>query len=143
MPPDPQVQLRPEHQRRRETTMTKTPYEVPTEMREFAEKSVDQARKAFDGFITAAHKATEQVQKSADTARVSAVEAGSKAFAQAEANISAAFDHAQKLVRAKDMSEVMALQTEFVKSQMAALQTQMKDLGENIQKAATSATKAK
>jgi phasin len=123
--------------------MTKTPYEVPTEMRDFAEKSVDQARKAFDGFVTAAHKATEQVQKSADSARVSAVEAGSKAFSQAEANITAAFDHAQKLVRAKDMSEVMAIQTEFVKSQMAALQSQMKDLGENIQKAATSATKTK
>jgi phasin len=123
--------------------MTKSPYEVPTEMREFAEKSVDQARKAFDGFIAAAHKATEQVNKSADTARVSAVDAASKVFSQAEANVGAAFDHAQKLVRAKDMTEIMALQTEFLKSQMAAFQSQIKDLGENIQKAATSATKAK
>ena len=32
-------------------------YEIPTEMRDFAEKSVDQARKAFDGFLGAAHKA--------------------------------------------------------------------------------------
>jgi phasin len=123
--------------------MTKSPYEVPTEMREFAEKSVDQARKAFDGFIAAAHKATEQINKSADTARSSAVDAAAKAFAQAEANVGAAFDHAQKLVRAKDMSEVMALQTEFLKSQMAAFQAQMKELGDNIQKAATSATKTK
>ena len=29
----------------------KLPYEVPTEMREFAERSVEQARKAFDGFM--------------------------------------------------------------------------------------------
>jgi len=32
-------------------------YEIPTEMRDFAEKSVDQARKPFDGFLGAAHKA--------------------------------------------------------------------------------------
>jgi hypothetical protein len=29
-------------------------YEVPAEMRDFAEKSVEQARKAMDGFIGAA-----------------------------------------------------------------------------------------
>ncbi|HKH35041.1 MAG TPA: phasin, partial [Beijerinckiaceae bacterium] len=32
----------------------KMAYEVPPEMREFAEKSVEQARKAIDGFIGAA-----------------------------------------------------------------------------------------
>ena len=39
--------------------MIKTPgsYEIPNEMRDFAEKSVDQARKAFDGFLGAAQKA--------------------------------------------------------------------------------------
>lgn len=123
--------------------MTKTPYEIPAEMREFAEKSVDQARKAFDGFITAAQKATDQVQKSADTARSTAMDATGKVFAQAEANVSAAFDHAQKLVRAKDLAEVMALQTEYMKSQMAALQQQMKDIGADVQKAASSMTKTK
>ena len=39
--------------------MAKTPisYEIPTEMRDFAEKSVEQAKKAFDGFVGAAGKA--------------------------------------------------------------------------------------
>jgi len=32
-------------------------FEVPPEMRAFAEKSVEQARQAFDGFISAAHQA--------------------------------------------------------------------------------------
>ena len=35
-------------------------YEIPPEMRDFAEKSVEQARKAIDGFMNAA-------QKTADT----------------------------------------------------------------------------
>ena len=32
-------------------------FEVPPELRTFAEKSVEQARQAFDGFISAAHHA--------------------------------------------------------------------------------------
>jgi len=32
-------------------------FEVPPEMRDFAEKSVEQARQAFDGFISAAQQA--------------------------------------------------------------------------------------
>lgn len=118
-------------------------YEVPTEMRDFAEKSVDQARKAFDGFMGAAQKAAEQVQGTAETARASATDASTKVMAQAEASITAAFDHAQKLVRAKDLNEVMALQGDFVKAQMAAFQSQMKDIGTAVQKAAATATKAK
>ncbi len=31
-------------------------YEIPQEMREFADKSVEQARKAFDGFVGAAQR---------------------------------------------------------------------------------------
>ena len=37
--------------------MTNKPYEIPTEVRDFAEKSVDQARKAVSGFLDAAQKA--------------------------------------------------------------------------------------
>ena len=32
-------------------------FEIPSEMRAFAEKSVEQAKQAFDGFISAAHQA--------------------------------------------------------------------------------------
>lgn len=121
----------------------KPAYEIPTEMRDFAEKSVDQARKAFDGFMTAAQKAAEQVQGTAETARASATDASTKVMAQAEASVTAAFDHAQKLVRAKDLNEVMALQGDFVKAQMSAFQTQMKDMTSAVQKAAATATKTK
>ena len=45
--------------------MAKDPFEqfqIPTEMRAFAEQSVAQARKAFDGFIQAANQAMGQMQ---------------------------------------------------------------------------------
>jgi phasin len=125
--------------------MTKTPlnYEVPAEMRDFAEKSVDQARKAFDGFLTAASKALAAAETQANTVQSNSKELAQKAIDYAEHNISAAFELAQKVVRAKDPQEVLQHQAEFVKAQVAALQTQMKEFGtvvqSNVQKAASEA----
>ena len=50
-------------------------------------------------------------------------------MAFAEQNINNSFEFAQKLVRAKDIQEVMALQQEFLKAQMQAMQAQARDLG--------------
>ena len=40
--------------------------------------------------------------------------------------------HAHKLVKAKDPQEAFALQSEYLKSQIAALQEQAKEIGELI-----------
>ena len=48
----------------------------------------------------------------------------------AEQNIANSFEFAQKLVRAKDIQEVMALQQEYLQSQMKAMSEQAKDLGQ-------------
>ncbi len=117
----------------------KQPYEVPAEMRDFAEKSVEQARKAFDGFIGAASKAVDSAHGSAESARLNAQDATRKAMSYAETNIAAAFDLAQKVVKSKDLAEVMQHQSAFMTAQMAALQTQLKDMGEAAQTAATQA----
>ena len=110
--------------------MTNIPtYEVPTEMRDMAEKSVDQARKAFDSFIGAARKTADTVQGSAEMARTNAHDASSRGFEFAEQNVTAAFDLAQKLVRSKDLQEAMQHQAEFVRSQFAAIQAQAKEFG--------------
>ncbi len=121
----------------------KMPYEVPPEMRDFAEKSVEQAKKAFDGFMGAAQKAVETVSGSTESARTNAEQTTQKAMAYAEQNVAAAFDLAQKLVRCKDPAEVMQHQSDFVKAQMASFQKQMTEFGAAVQKVATNATKAK
>ena len=108
--------------------MSSTPnYEVPAEMRDFAEKSVDQARKAFESFVGAARKTADTMQGSAEVARSSAQSVSARGFEYAEQN--AAFDFAKKLVRTKDMQEAVQLQAEFVRSQFAAMQSQAKDMG--------------
>jgi phasin len=117
----------------------KNPYEIPTEMRDFAEKSVDQARKAIDGFIGAAHKAVDVMQGTTNNTHAQSTDASRKAISYTEQNIAAAFDLAQNMVKAKDLNEVMALQSEFMRQQMSSLQTQMKDIGSVVQKAASEA----
>jgi phasin len=118
-------------------------YEIPAEMRDFAEKSVEQARKAIDGFMGAAQKTVDTLEGSANTVQASATDVTRKTFTYAEQNIAAAFDLAQKMVRAKDMQEAMQYQAEYVRSQFEAMQAQMKDLGSMAQSAMKSTTSKK
>ena len=104
-------------------------YEVPAEMRDFAEKSVDQARKAFDSFIGAARRTADTVQGSTEAARTNVSTMSSRGFEFAEQNVNAALDLAQKLVRSTDVQEAMQHQAEFVRSQFAAIQAQAKEFG--------------
>lgn len=108
-------------------------YQVPDEMRDFAEKSVQQARKAFDGFIGATNKAVDTAHGSASAVQASGADAVRKTVSYAEQNVAAAFDLAEKMVRSKDVQEVMQHQAEYLRSQLAALQTQMKDVGTTVQ----------
>ena len=115
-------------------------YEIPPEMRDFAEKSVEQARKAIDGFIGAAKKTADTLESSATTVQANAKDVSRKTFSYAEQNIAAAFDLAQRLVRAKDMQEAMQIQAEYVRSQFAAMQAQMKEFGSAAQAAMSQTT---
>lgn len=123
--------------------MTKLNLEVPAEVREFAEKTVDQARKAFDSFVAAAQKATAQSEAAAENLTAGAKEVSSKAIGFAEANVKAAFDLAEKLVQAKDPKEILAIQSEYLKNQVATVQEQAKILGEAVKKAVSTSTETK
>jgi phasin len=118
-------------------------FEVPTQMRQLAEQSLEQARKAVDGFMTQAQKAVTTAEAQTQVAQSSAKDMGQKAMGFAEQNIAQSFEFAQKLVRAKDLQEVMALQQEYLQSQMKAMSAQAKDLGSAAAKAATDVTKPK
>ncbi len=116
-------------------------FEIPADMRKIAEQSVEQAKKAFDGFITAAHQAASTLDNTADKARAGARDVGEKAVGFAERNVAASFEFAQSLVRAKDVQEMMRLQAEYAQTQMRLLAEQAKELGESASKAAMEAAK--
>jgi phasin len=121
--------------------MANAPFEVPNELRDFAERSVDQARKAFEGFVSVAQKAVGTVDGAAATTQNNAKSVGAQVFGYAEQNVNAAFDLAHKLVRAKDPQEAFALQSEFLKSQLNNLQTQAKEIADLIKKSSTPGAK--
>lgn len=116
---------------------TKTNFEIPAEMRAMAEKSVEQARQAFDSFASAAKQAVTTAESHAKDAQTGAKEAGALAMQFAERNVASSFDYAQKLVHAKDPQEVLALQAEYTKQQLAALTDQAKELGQTAAKKMT------
>ena len=117
--------------------------EIPHEMRAFAEKSVEQAKQAFDGFISAAHHAVSALEGQAETARKGAKDVSEKAMTFTEQNIASSFAFAQQLVRAKDIQDMLKLQADYIKTQMQVFTDQAKVLGESTSQAAKDATAPK
>jgi phasin len=116
--------------------MQPTRFEIPEQMRDAAERSVKQARDAFDQFIDATQKAVAQAEGSAKTVSEGAADISRQSLAFVEDNIAASFDLAQRLVQARTIEEVAALQQEFLRRQMAAAAEQGKTLGEMATRAA-------
>jgi phasin len=126
--------------------VAKDPFEqftIPTDMRAFAEQSVTQARKAFEGFLEAANKAMGQLQGHAQAAQSGATEIAHKSMTYAEQNVAATFEFAQKLMQAKDAAELMGLQSEYLNRQMRVLSSQAQDLGQSAAKIVVDAAKPK
>jgi phasin len=120
----------------------KTGFEVPDQMREFAEKSVDQARKAFDDFMGATHKAVSQVEDSASVVQAGAADVNKKALTYAEEHVDAAFKFAQELVKAGTVEDMMKLQQDYLRKQMESLGEQAREFSNTASKAVQDATKA-
>ncbi len=118
-------------------------FEVPPELRTFAERSVEQARQAFDGFISAAHQAMSAFEGQAETARKGARNVTEQAMTFAERNMASAFAFAHDLVRARDLQEVLRLQADYIRQQMETLTEQARELGESTSKAAKDAAAPK
>jgi phasin len=99
--------------------------EVPAELRDLAEKTIDQAEKAFGMFFDAATKSMSSVPgPGADVSK--------QALAFTEQNMKAAFEHARKLVHATDVQEAMRIQSEFLRSQFTNAGDHMRQMTGNL-----------
>lgn len=115
-------------------------FEVPTEMRDLAGRSVEQARKAFETFIGAAQKSVSLAEGSGNPIQKGFADATKRTVGYAETNVKAAFEFAERMVQARTLEDVMKLQTEFLQSQAKTLQSQMQDAGQALQKQVSEAT---
>jgi phasin len=105
-------------------------FEVPPDLRAATEKSIEQARAAFNKFISAAQQAMSEFEGHAKAMQAGAKDVSEKAMSYAERNVANTFAFADRLVHAKDIQQVIVLQTEFVQAQMKELAAQSKELGE-------------
>jgi phasin len=118
-------------------------YEIPKDMRAMAEASFEQARKAFEKFVSTAEATAGSIEERGATVRASAKDIGAKAIGNAEKNLQASLDYAQSLLHAKDLPEVMRLHSEYVQSQMRTLAEQASEMGQIVSKAAMDAARPK
>src|SRR3569832_2640704 len=99
--------------------------EVPAELRDLAEKTIDQAEKAFGMFFDAAGKSMASIPGAG-------TEVSKQALAFTEQNMKAAFEHARKLVHATDVQEAMRIQSEFLRSQFTNAGDHMRQMTGNF-----------
>ena len=108
-----------------------------------AEASFDQARKAFEKFVSSAQATAGTIEERGATVRAGAKDFSAKAISYAEKNVQASLDYAQALLQAKDLTEVMRLHSEYVQTQMRSLAEQASEMGQIVSRAAMDAAKPK
>lgn len=114
-----------------------TPFEVPEQMRTFADKSVDQARKAFDAFMNATREAVAAAEAGGDSLRADADEMRAKALELAERNVDSAFALAQKLVQARTVEEIAEIHAAYLRQQFESMADSAVLMGEDFMKSAS------
>ena len=101
--------------------MAESKLEVPAELRDLAEKTIDQAERAFGMFFDAASKSMAAIPGPGS-------EVSRQALSLTEQNMKAAFEHARKLVHATDVQEAMRLQSDFLRSQFTNAGEHMREI---------------
>jgi phasin len=115
--------------------MVEPKIEVPAELRELAEKTIEQAEKAFGMFFDAAGKSVASIPGPGS-------DISKQALSFTEQNMKAAFEHARKLVHASDLQEAMRLQSEFLRSQFTNAGDHMRQITGQVMAAAKDVAKA-
>ena len=111
--------------------------EVPAAFREMAEKSVSQAKEAYEKMRSATEEATDMIEDTYATASKGASDYGLKCIEMARANTNATLDFFSSLMTVKSLSEAVELSTAHTRKQFEALTAQSKDLAALAQKVAT------
>jgi len=113
------------------------PFEVPEQMRAFAEKGVSQARDNYAKFKDAAETHNGTIEAVFTTASKGVSEYTAKLMEMMKASTTANLDFAQALFGVKSPSEAMELWTSHAKTQYETFTAHSKELAELTKKVAT------
>src|ERR1700722_18597172 len=113
------------------------PFEVPEQMRAFAEKGVSQARDNYAKFKDVAESHNGTIEAVFSNASKGASEYSAKLMEIMNANTTATLDFAQALIAVKSPSEAMELWSSHAKKQFETFTANTKDLAQLTKKVAT------
>ncbi len=111
--------------------MTTNPFQMPEQIREMAEKNVEQARAAYGQFMDTMTQAmgmwSKGIPENQMTSGLKVVQDRAIDFAKqnAEAGLALAGD----LAKAKDINEILAMQGRYAQAQMQSYARQAQELG--------------
>ena len=125
--------------------VSRSPFEVPEPIRELAEKNVAQARAAYGQFIDAMAQAMEMWSRALPSNEVTAgfKVAQERAIRFAKQNAEACFALASELANAKNIQDMLAIQSRYAQTQMQAYALQAQELGRLMAEAAQSGVQPK
>ena len=106
------------------------PFEIPPQVWELTEKNIDQARKFYDQWMEGMSQVMNMWSSTPGGAMVSGFDSlREQAIKFAKDNAEAAFAQAEKLAQAKDVQDLMTLQSHYAQAQMRSYATQAQELG--------------
>jgi len=111
------------------------------QFRAFAEKGVEQSKEAYAKLKIGGESAQKAIESTFENAKSVAGEFSLKSIATARANAEAGFAHLEALVGAKSLSELIELQTSFVRKSVETAVEQAKDFQSASTKAAEDVSK--
>lgn len=111
------------------------------QIRAFAEKGVEQSKEAFAKIKTGAEDAQKALESTLETVKSASSDLSLKSIAAMRATAEVNFAHLEALVGAKSLSEVVELQTAFLRKRVEMTVEQVKDFQAASTKVAEEVTK--
>jgi phasin len=101
---------------------------VPESVRALAEKTVNQSREAYERGKDALEEAIDSLERSFDAAGQGATAFNRKLIDLAQRNLNSGFDLAKSLAGAKNLAEIVELQSAFIRRQFDVFASQANEI---------------
>jgi phasin len=102
--------------------------EIPEPLRELMKMSIEQAKRAFEAFISTSEKAWKSLENSSPSGRVGLYALNAKIAEITRRNAEANFALAMRLAEIKDVREALELQNRHVREQMETFVHQLEEM---------------
>jgi phasin len=102
--------------------------EIPEPLRELMKMSIEQAKRAFEAFISTSEKAWKSLENSSPSGRAGLYALNAKIAEITRRNAEANFALAMRLAEIKDVKEAMELQNRHVREQMETFVRQLEEM---------------